>query len=197
MTGSGTRSAGQYHWKHSQYKSQGSHQNGTETHLGCMNGRFDDIDTCIHLHLGKLYDQDRILCRQTYQGNKPDLEIDIVMQSGSPNPQISSQGSNRQRQQYSNRYNPTFILCSQEKENEQEYKCKHHTGLSSGFLFLIRQSTPFHTDIIRQMFAGDLLHSCHRFSGTVSGCSHGTDRSRREHIELLDRTGPGCITCRT
>jgi hypothetical protein len=67
MTGSGTGTTRKHHRKHTEDKGKRSHQDRTETHPGSMQGRFDDIHTAIDLYLGKLDDQDCILCCQTDQ----------------------------------------------------------------------------------------------------------------------------------
>ena len=64
LTARRARSACQHHRKHSQYKGEGSHQDRPETELGSMDGRLYQVSSLVNLHLGKLHNQNGILCRK-------------------------------------------------------------------------------------------------------------------------------------
>ena len=50
----------------------------------------------VNLHLGKLHNQNGILCRKPHQHHQADLEINIILQSAYHNAQIGTQSGNRQ-----------------------------------------------------------------------------------------------------
>ena len=97
LTACRARSACQYHRKHSQYKGEGSHQDRPETELGSMDGRLYQVSSLVNLHLGKLHNQNGILCRNappaspSRSGNKYHSPIRI-----SQRPTIGTQSGNRQ-----------------------------------------------------------------------------------------------------
>lgn len=131
LTACRTRSACQYHRKHTQHKSKGSHQDRPKTELGSMDGRLYQVSSLVDLHLSKLHNQNGILCRKPHQHHQANLEINIILQSAYHNAQIGTQSGYRQRKQYSDRYRPAFILRSQKEEYEKEHQRKHKARLSS------------------------------------------------------------------
>ncbi len=66
------------------YKGEGSHQDRPETELGSMDGRLYQVSSLVNLHLGKLHNQNGILCRKPHQHHQADLEINIILQSAYP-----------------------------------------------------------------------------------------------------------------
>src|SRR5699024_9895488 len=90
LTACRPRSACQYHRKHTQHESKGSHQDRTETKLGGMNGRLYQVSPVIYLHLCKLYDKDGILRRKSHEHYQTNLEVDIILQPTDGNTQIGS-----------------------------------------------------------------------------------------------------------
>ena len=158
-----------------------------------MDGRLYQVASLIHLHFGELHNQDGVLRRQSHQHDQPYLEIDIVLQSTDRHSQVSAQCRHRQREQHGDGHRPTLILRRKEKEHEQEHQRQHKPRLPSGFLLLIRESTPLQTDVVRQVTLGNLFHLLHRLPGAVALCGRAADDSRGKHIEAFDAARSGGV----
>ena len=158
-----------------------------------MECSFNNVATAVHLVLGEFNNQDGILGSQTDEHYQADLEIGVVLQSTDRNTGISTQYSDGQRDEHSDRHAPALVQSSQEEEDEEEYQSQDKSGLSPGLFFLIRQATPFYPDIVGQVVASNTLQQFHHLSGASTIGSRTTNNRSIEHIKSLDASRTGSI----
>ena len=188
-----TRAAGKYKRKHTEDKCQGGHHDRSEPEFCRSDCRIHDIPARLDLFLGELHNQDGVFRHQTHQHHKSNLEIYVTLHPQEGDAEISSENRNRQRQYHRNRYRPALILGGKEQEHKKQCQSKYQSGLSALLFLLIGHSAPFHPDIGRKVFPGDLLKNLQRLSRADSVCRLSTDCRRVVHIETLYGSRTSCV----
>ena len=158
------RSAGDDHRQHAEDEGQRGHQDGAEAQACRMEGGLYEVSATVYLIFGKFHNQDGVLGGQSHQHDQPYLEIDVVFKAADRDAEIGTQGGHGQGQQDGYRHHPAFIPGREEQEHEQEHQCQHQSGLSTGLLFLIGQSAPFHADVVGQVVVGQAFDGLHGLS---------------------------------
>src|ERR1700748_984379 len=74
---------------------------------------------------GILYDQDGILCKQSYQHDQSDLDINVILKPRKADKSKYAQDTGGYREYYSQRQDITFVLCSQQEKYKQHAQHEH------------------------------------------------------------------------
>jgi len=76
-------------------------------------------DAALALLLGELDNQDAVLGGERNQHHKPDLTVEIEVQSGKLDAEVRPEHADHDRQQHGNRDRPTLVQRDQEQIGEQ------------------------------------------------------------------------------
>src|SRR5690606_10660318 len=156
------------------------------TLFGSGTGRFCSRQTGLAFFLGKLHDQDCILCRQTDQQYHRDLDIETVLQPEECESGNGPQQSSTERQDNHRWQCPAFILGNKKEIGEEEGKRENDYLLTAASAFLERQARPLIAITIREGFRSNLLHRRHGLTTTGAGGWNGIHLRRDREVVAGD-----------
>ena len=115
--------------------------------------------------LGEFDDQDGVFRGKADDGEKADLEIDIVGLFEKKRRRLHPEDAHRRRQEHGERYGPAFIQGGQTQEHQDKGQAVQKSGRGTGLFFLEGQTSPFQADTLGKL-PGHLFDGGHGGSRT-------------------------------
>ena len=141
---------------------------------------------------GRFHDQDGVLGRQRDQQHQPDLNVDVVGQSGGGQRQRGTHQRQGHGHQHRHRQRPRFVLTGQHQIHQQQRQAEHQSERATDQPLLVRKPGPLVTHARRQHLGGQFFHRIERLARAETGGRSADDRGGGHQVVLSrDRRAGG------